>query len=238
LALLLLLLLALLLLLIALLLLLLLFLLTFLTFAKDGFVLGAAEVNWKVTELGLEVVSPLSSALERESLLGGQVDASELDVPGLDLNGLVAFEEVLVHGLVGGLGRADLDPLSADANLVGLSLDQVDRDGGVGQSVEAVEDVHQGSHDLLLLDAHLALALVLFAVFAGNAGALVGFRVGTLLVEHVGVGEEAVLLHQALARGLEVGGVLAVQIATETTGAALDQLRSNNLDADAIGDDL
>jgi hypothetical protein len=47
--------------------------------------------------------------------------------------------------------RADLDTLSADAELVGLLLDEVDGGGGVGQLVEALVNVLQRSDDLLLL---------------------------------------------------------------------------------------
>ena len=70
-----------------------------------------------------------------------------------------------------GLGPwgTDLDLLSADAKLVGLLLDQVDRDLGVGKGVEATDNVPQGGDDLLLLDALKALAVVLFTVNTGDA---------------------------------------------------------------------
>ena len=47
-----------------------------------------------------------------------------------------------------------------------------------------------------------------------------------------------VLLHDALAGSLEVGGVLAVEVAAETAAASVDQLRGDDLDAEAVGDDL
>ena len=168
----------------------LLLLLLVLVLAKDGLVLGGGEVNRELADLRLEVVSPPGPALKVEALLGRQVQAGELDLPLLDLNGLVTLEEALgLLLLLLLLLGADLDPLPADADLVGLLLDQVDGDGGVGQRVEAAVDVHQGGGDLLLLDALLHLAVELLAVLPRDAGALLVLGLGAILVEHVGVGE-------------------------------------------------
>ena len=169
----------------------LLLLLLVLVLAKDGLVLGGGEVNRELADLGLKVVSPPGPALKVEALLGRQVQAGELDLPLLDLNGLVTLEEALglLLLLLLLLLGADLDPLPADADLVGLPLDQVDGDGGVGQRVEAAVDVHQGGGDLLLLDALLHLAVELLAVLPRDAGALLVLGLGAILVEHVGVGE-------------------------------------------------
>ena len=169
----------------------LLLLLLVLVLAKDGLVLGGGEVNRELADLGLKVVSPPGPALKVEALLGRQVQAGELDLPLLDLNGLVTLEEALglLLLLLLLLLGADVNPLSADADLVGLPLDQVDGDGGVGQRVEAAVDVHQGGGDLLLLDALLHLAVELLAVLPRDAGALLVLGLGAILVEHVGVGE-------------------------------------------------
>ena len=170
----------------------LLLLLLVLVLAKDGLVLGGGEVNRELADLRLEVVSPPGPALKVEALLGRQVQAGELDLPLLDLNGLVTLEEalgLLLLLLLLLLLGADLDPLPADTDLVGLPLDQVDGDGGVGQRVEAAVDVHEGGGDLLLLDALLHLAVELLAVLPRDAGALLVLGLGAILVEHVGVGE-------------------------------------------------
>jgi hypothetical protein len=224
-------------LLLALLLLLLLFLLLL---AKDGFVFGGGEVNGEPVEFRLEVVAPLGPALKVESLLGRQVQASELDVPLLDLSRLASLEVVfgLVLVLQLALDGANLHPLPADADLVELSLDKVDGDSGVGKGVETAVDVHQTGGDLLPLDALLGLTVELFAVLGGNARALLAFGAGTLLVEHIGIGEVLVLLHEALARSLEVGGVFAVKVAAEAAAASVNELRSDDFSSEAVGDDL
>ena len=45
----------------------------------------------------------------------------------------------------------------------------MNRDGGVGEGVETMVDIHQGGTDFLLLDALLALTLELLTVLSGDA---------------------------------------------------------------------
>ena len=92
---------------------------------------------------------------------------------------------------------------------------------------------------LLLLDALLDFALVLVAVLLRDSAALLAFAfLGSFLVKHVGVSNELALPHDALLRGPEVSSLLAIHVSTEATAAAVNELRSDDFDAEAVGDDL
>ena len=171
-----------------------------------------------------------------------------MNISGPDFGRDVALKEPLIfRNLLLLLGLvllllmlvADIDPLSADANLVGLLLDQVDDGDGVGQLLKTAVDILQGSDDLLLLDALLDFALVLVAVLLRDSAALLAFAfLGSFLVKHVGVSNELALPHDALLRGPEVSSLLAIHVSTEATAAAVNELRSDDFDAEAVGDDL
>ena len=143
--------------------------------AKNRFVLAGGEVNRELEEFSLKVVAPLGPAFKIEGLLRRQVQAGEIHVPLPNLSRLVALKEALVHGLFLQLLLllrqllANLNSLPTDADLVGLPLDQVNRDGGVGEGVETMVDIHQGGTDFLLLDALLALTPELLTVLSGDA---------------------------------------------------------------------
>ena len=73
-----------------------------------------------------------------------------MNISGPDFGRDVALKEPLIfRNLLLLLGLvllllmlvADIDPLSADANLVGLLLDQVDDGGGVGQLLKTAVDI-------------------------------------------------------------------------------------------------
>ena len=145
--------------------------------AEDSLILVGGEVNGQPGKLSLEIVSPLGSTLKGESLLGWQRNAGEFNKSGLNLNRDISFTVVLSSRVVLGPRGTDLDLLPADAKLVGLFLDQVNGDLGVGKAVQTTDNIPQGSDDLLLLDALLVLAVVLFTIGAGNAGALPFFTV-------------------------------------------------------------
>ena len=146
--------------------------------AENSLILVCGEVNRQPGKLSLEVVSPLGSTLKGESLLGWQRNAGEFNKSGLNLNRDISFTEILGSSrVVLGPRGTDLDLLPADAKLVGLFLDQVNGDLGAGKAVQTMDNVSQGSDDILLLDALLVLAVVLFAIGAGNARALPFFTV-------------------------------------------------------------
>ena len=195
-------------------------------------------MNRQPVEFGLEVVTLLGSTFKRESFLGRQINTSEVNTSGFNLSRDVSLEVALDNVLSLVVAWANIDPLSADAELVGLLLDQVNRDGRVGKSVQTTVDSFQWGDDLLLLGAPLNFTVVFFAIFTWDTGALVLFRVRSLLVEHVGVGSEAILVHDALLGALQVSGVFSIEVSAQTASATVDELGSNNFNTKTISDDL
>jgi hypothetical protein len=148
-------------------------LLLVLLLTKDGLIFSGSKVDWETVKLNLEVVTPPGSALQREGPLGWEVQASELNIALPDFSGLVTLKVVLVQRLrLLVPGGANLDPLPADADLIGLALDQVDGNSGVSKSVHAVVDILQRGGNFLFLHALLRLTLELLFVLLGNARAL------------------------------------------------------------------
>ena len=80
-------------------------------------------MNRQPAEFGLEVVTLLGSTFKRESFLGRQINTSEVNTSGFNLSRDVSLEVALDNVLSLVVAWANIDPLSADAELVGLLLD-------------------------------------------------------------------------------------------------------------------
>ena len=192
--------------------------------ASHRFVLDLGISHRFAGESHAQVFTSLGTLFKLLGFDRGAFDTDELDHFADDLGG----EGLL--GLSGADLGAGLDLLDGNADLPGLLFNDVLAEQSPGQVLGALGDplgqTLDGGGDDTFLDAFVQFAFVPGHVLAGDSG--------TGFLDHVGVGGEAGPGHHALPGGLEVGGVLVVEVAAETASASLEHLRGRDFDTFAI----
>jgi len=190
--------------------------------AGDWLELNLAEHSWELRDLLEDNLSRQGALLKRASQHRWLWDTSELN--GLLLDGQW-------------LGKAGLDHLLGDAELGSLLLNNVHHAGWLGQDRDVFVKLGDWGWDDDLTGAFSRQLHELWLEGGWDTSATLKTRGRSRLVDNEGKSSQ-VWWHDTHAWGLKVSRLLTIHITAKANSARLQELWGNNLNQDAVRQDL